>query len=67
MACRNVLKQIICLWEHKEDVNRGVTIMEGLFSYKCEQNIMQKVCYCYNLNTVIMGKLKSIGFETLFQ
>ena len=38
MLCRNELKQKTCLWEHKEDVKRRVTIMEGL------QNIMQKVC-----------------------
>ena len=36
MLCRNELKQKVCLWEQK-DVNRRVTIMEGL------QNIMQKV------------------------
>ena len=39
MLCRNELKQMACLWERKEDVN--ITIMIGLFNYKCEQNIMQ--------------------------
>ena len=28
MSCRNELKQRICLWGRKEDVNRRVTIME---------------------------------------
>ena len=38
MLCRNELNQKTCLWEQK-DVNRRVTIMEGL------QNIMQKEVY----------------------
>ena len=31
MLCRNELSKRQCLWEHKEDVNRRVTIMEGRF------------------------------------
>ena len=37
MLCRNELKQRTCLWKHREDDNRKVTIMESL------KNIMEKV------------------------
>ena len=37
------MKQRTCLWKRKDDLNRRVTIKEGLFNIKCKQNIMQKV------------------------